>query len=162
MKIMKWAFELQIHCDVLTHKPQVTQSCIPRRRLAAMLWLAKLKCVYYSLALSNTVYFPWWLIKWKHFLRYWPFVQGIHWSLVNSPHKGQWRGPLMFSLICAWINDWVNNHETGYLRLHRAHYDVIGMHRDYFIGNWFSDSEGTPKNTSKQVAWTHQELDMQA
>ena len=28
---------------------------------------------------------------------------------VNSPHKGQWRGALMFSLIYAWINDWVNN-----------------------------------------------------
>ena len=37
---------------------------------------------------------------------YWPFVRGIHWSPVNSPHKGQWRGALMFSL--AWINDWVN------------------------------------------------------
>ena len=23
---------------------------------------------------------------------------------VNSPHKGQWRGALMFSLISAWIN----------------------------------------------------------
>ena len=29
-------------------------------------------------------------------------------SSVNSLHKGQWRGPLMFSLICAWINGWVN------------------------------------------------------
>ena len=47
------------------------------------------------------------VIKWKHFPRYWPFVRGIHRSPVNSPHKGQWRGALMFSLICAWINDWV-------------------------------------------------------
>ena len=30
-------------------------------------------------------------------------------SPVNSPHRGQWRGALMFSLICAWINGWVNN-----------------------------------------------------
>ena len=36
------------------------------------------------------------VIKWKHFLRYWPFVWGIHRSPVNSPHKGQWRGALMF------------------------------------------------------------------
>ena len=36
------------------------------------------------------------VIKWKHFLRYWPFVRGIHRSPVNSPHKGQWRGALMF------------------------------------------------------------------
>ena len=40
-------------------------------------------------------------IKWKHFPRYWPFVRGIHRSSVNSPHKGQWRGTLMCSLICA-------------------------------------------------------------
>ena len=46
---------------------------------------------------------------------------------VNSPHKGQWRGALMFSLICAWINGWVSNREAGDLRRHRAHYDVIVM-----------------------------------
>ena len=49
------------------------------------------------------------VIKWKHFPCYWPFVRGIHRSPVNSPHKGQWRGALMFSLICARINVWVNN-----------------------------------------------------
>ena len=67
------------------------------------------------------------VIKWKHFPRKWPFVRGIHRSPVNSPHKGQWRGALMFSLICAWINDWVNNREAGDLRRYRAHYDVITM-----------------------------------
>ena len=46
---------------------------------------------------------------------------------VNSPHRGQWRGALMFSLICVWINDWVNNREVGYLRRYRAHYDFIVM-----------------------------------
>ena len=40
------------------------------------------------------------------------------------PHKGQWRGALMFSLICAWINRLVNNHEAGDLRRHRAHYNI--------------------------------------
>ena len=65
------------------------------------------------------------IIKWKHFLRYWPFVQGIHRSPVNSRHKGQWRGALMFSLMCAWINDWVNNREAGDLRRQRAHCGVI-------------------------------------
>ena len=33
----------------------------------------------------------------------------------------------MFSLICAWINAWVNNREAGDLRRHRAHYDVVVM-----------------------------------
>ena len=36
------------------------------------------------------------VIKWKHFPRNWPFVRGIHRTAVNSPHKGQWRGALMF------------------------------------------------------------------
>ena len=55
------------------------------------------------------------VIKWKQFPLYWLFVRGIHRSPVNSPHKGQWRGALMLSLICAWINGWVNNRETSWL-----------------------------------------------
>ena len=70
------------------------------------------------------------VIKWKHFPRYWPFVRGIHRSPVNSPHKGQWRGALMFTLICARINGWVNNRETGDLRRYRGHYDVTVMKCD--------------------------------
>ena len=69
------------------------------------------------------------VIKWKHFPRNWPFVRGIHRSLVNSSHKGQWRGALMFSLICVWINGWVNNREAGDLRRYRAHHDVTAMNR---------------------------------
>ena len=67
------------------------------------------------------------VIKWKHFPRYLPFVRGIHRSPVNSPHKGQWRGALIFSLICSYIYGWVNNREAGSLRCHRAHHDVIVM-----------------------------------
>ena len=67
------------------------------------------------------------VIKWKPFPRYWPFVRGIHRWPVNSPHNGQWRGALMFSLICAWKKVWVNNREAGDSRRHRADYDVIVM-----------------------------------
>ena len=67
------------------------------------------------------------VIKWKHFPRYWPFVRGIHRSPVNSPRKGQWRGALMFNLICTQIKGWVNNREAGDLRRNRAHYDVTVM-----------------------------------
>ena len=67
------------------------------------------------------------VIKWKHFPRYLPFVWGIHRRSVNSLHKGHWCGALMFSLICVWINDWVNNREAGDLRRHRGHYDVTVM-----------------------------------
>ena len=59
-----------------------------------------------------------------------------HRSPVNSPHKGQWRGALMFSLICVWINDWVNNREAGDLRCHRAHCDVIVMQSELWRLNW--------------------------
>ena len=67
------------------------------------------------------------VIKWKHFLCYWPCVRGIHRSPVNSPHKVQWRGALMFFFICAWINGWVNNRGAGDWRRNRAHYDVAVM-----------------------------------
>ena len=67
------------------------------------------------------------VIKWKHFPRYWPFVRGIHRSPGNYLRKGQWRGALMFSLIFAWMNGWVNTREAGDLRRHGAHYDVSVM-----------------------------------
>ena len=43
---------------------------------------------------------------------------------VNSPHKGQWRGALMFSLIYAWTNGWAKYRDAGDLRRHCTHYDV--------------------------------------
>ena len=54
------------------------------------------------------------VMKWKHFPRYWPFVRGIHRSPVNSLHKGQWRGALMFSLICA-LNKRLSKQSWGWL-----------------------------------------------
>ena len=67
------------------------------------------------------------VIKWKHFPRYWAFVRGIHRSPVDSPNNSQWRGVLIFSLICTWTNGWVNNRNARGLRSHRAHYDVAVM-----------------------------------
>ena len=52
---------------------------------------------------------------------------------VNSTHKGQWRGALMFSLICARINDWVNNLEAGDLRRRLGHCDVIVMYWNVYM-----------------------------
>ena len=74
-----------------------------------------------------------------HFPRYWPFVRGIHRSPVNSPHKGQWRGALVFSLICVRINGWVNNREAGDFRRYRAHYDVTVIRKaipDFIVTFW--------------------------
>ena len=45
----------------------------------------------------------------------------------NSPHKDQWRGALMFSFICVWINGWVNNRKAGDLKRYRAHYGITVM-----------------------------------
>ena len=94
------------------------------------------------------------IVTWKSVLHFWSYLQGMHWSQIDSswwrhqmetfsallaicagnspvpgefPHKGQWRGALMFTLICARINGWVNNIEAGDLRRYLPHYDVIVM-----------------------------------
>ena len=78
---------------------------------------------------------PWWRHQMEIFPRYWPFVRGIHRSPVNSPHKGQWRRALMFSLICTRINGWVHNGEAGDSRRHHAHHDITVM-------QWLAVSKG--------------------
>ena len=64
---------------------------------------------------------PWW----RHQMETFSALLAI---CAGSTHKGQWRGALMFSLICVWINSWVNNREAGDLRHYRAHYNVSVMH----------------------------------
>ena len=59
-------------------------------------------------------------------------------SPVNSPHKGQWRGALIYSLVYPWINGWVNNHEAGDLRRYSGHYDVSVMNMLCGITDWFN------------------------
>ena len=68
------------------------------------------------------------VIKWKRFTAQLVLCAGNSPVPVNSPHKGQWRGALVFSLICVWINCWVNNREAGDLRRYRGYYDVIVMY----------------------------------
>ena len=101
-----------------TCQQQIAESC---QYYDMHMWL-----YYISGSASHLIYHDD-VMKWKHFPRYWPFVRGIHRSPVNSPHKGQWRGALMFSLVCVWINGWVNNREGSDLRRHRTHYDVTVM-----------------------------------
>ena len=85
----------------------------------------------YGVSIVNT----WWRHQMETFSALLALCAGNSPVPVNSPHKGQWRGALMFSLICAWINGWVNNREAGDLGRHRGHYDVNVM--------------GTSNNTSK-------------
>ena len=92
------------------------------------------------------------VIKWKHFPRYWPFVRGFHRSPVNFPHWDQWRGALMFSLMCAWTNGWVNNREAGDLRRHRANYDVTVMVRQSLLRllSWYPVMFSNPCNPGEE------------
>ena len=72
------------------------------------------------------------VIKWKHFPRYWSFVRGIHRSGPGEfPSQRPVSGALMFPLICAWINGWINNRKAGDLRRHRTLYDVSVMCKSF-------------------------------
>ena len=92
--------------------------------------------------------------KWKHFPRYWPFVRGIYPSPVNTPHKGQWRGALMFSLICVWTNGWVNHRDAGNLIRHGANYDVTAMSHDCRCQRNINDRDNSPHNYTCIGRWT--------
>ena len=101
-----------------------TDICVTKKSLSPVIKLVSPQ--YFSLNIERfSIHDD--VIKWKQFPRYWPFVRGIHRSPVNSRHKGQWGGALMFSLIYARINSWVNNREAGDLRRHPTHCDVIVM-----------------------------------
>ena len=76
---------------------------------------------------SWNIYMAWWHNEMETFSALLAICAGNSTVPVNSPHKGQWRRALMFSLICIWINSWVNNREAGDSGRHRAHYDVIVM-----------------------------------
>ena len=75
----------------------------------------------------NETLYTWWRHQMETFSALLALCAGNSPVPVNSPHKGQWRGALMFTLICAGINDWVNNREAGDLRRHLDHYDVSVM-----------------------------------
>ena len=60
---------------------------------------------------------------------------------------------LMFSLICAWINGWVNNCEAGDLRRHRAHHHVIVMEYVYVIYLAWSQLSWAKINLGNENSW---------
>ena len=93
------------------------------------------------------------VIKWKHFPRNWPFARGIHRSPVNSLHKGQWCEALMFSFICVWINDWVNNREAGDLRRYRVHCDVIVMVYSGWVVNYAPSWSSLNLKSDNMIRW---------
>ena len=70
---------------------------------------------------------PWWRHKTETFSALLAICAGNSPVSGEFPAQSQWRGALVFSLIYAWINGWVNNREAGDLRRYRAHYDVTVM-----------------------------------
>ena len=68
------------------------------------------------------IFVSWWRHQMETFPRYWPFVRGIHCSLVNSPHNSQWRGVLIF-LFNQGLIKWLSKQS----RRHRDHHDVTVM-----------------------------------
>ena len=69
----------------------------------------------------------WWLHQMETFYVLLALCAGNSPVTDEFPHKDQWRGVLVFSLIRASINGWVNNRGAGDKRWHRAHYDVTVM-----------------------------------
>ena len=137
VEFMRWLdFRAQHNCDLdylMGHNAYQTLS----------------SCIHYTeIIYHNDV------IKWKHFLRYWLYVRGIHRSPVKSPHKGQWYGALMFSLICVWINGWVNNGEAGDLKRYRAHYNVTVMYMVISIYGFAHDTHHEQKFISDPFPMT--------
>ena len=97
------------------------------------------------------------VIEWKHFPRYWPFVRGIP---GEFPHKGQWRGALIFNFICAWTKGWVNNRDAGDLRRNRAHYDVtvIVWHKSSYLSLSVSDMYHKASRRTTALPLPHRRL----
>ena len=87
-------------------------------------------------ARGSLLFMTWWRHQMETFSASLALCAGNSPVPVNSSHKGQWRGALMFTLICVWINGWVNNHEAGDLRRYRVHYDVIVMRCVFLTFTW--------------------------
>ena len=99
--------------------------------------------------LSNFI--PWWRQQIETFSALLALGAGNSPVTGEFPYKGQWYGALMFSLICVWINAWVNNCEAGDLRHHRAHYDVTVMQHCNHKSNCKRLKTDQTKNSQKII-----------
>ena len=114
-----WAAVVTAHLRDLNHKHKDT-------RTAFIDDMSHKICTWFVVA-------TWWRHQMEAFSALMAICAGNSPVPVNSPHKGQWRGAIMFSLICIWINGWVNNRAAGDLRRYRAHYDVSVMTSPCFV-----------------------------
>ena len=79
---------------------------------------------------------PWWRHQMETFSTLLAFCEGNPPVTVDSPHKGQWRGAFVFSLMCAGTNGWENNRDADDLKCHRAHPDSTVMLIETRNGNF--------------------------
>ena len=98
------------------------------RKITSMSWCHHSHPLPGTALIRLQIFLPWWRHQMETFSALLAICAGN--SPVNYPHKGQWRGALMFSLIRTWINGWVNNLKAGDLRRNRAHYEVSVMQID--------------------------------
>ena len=97
---------------------------------------------------------PWWRHQMETFyaLLAGPLC-GVFRSPVNSLHKGQWRGALIFFLICDRINRWVDKQSWGWwfdtpsCSLWR-HCDATKYSRDQWVKN------PPPQESRECCRWT--------
>ena len=82
--------------------------------------------------------YPWWRHQMETFSALLALCAGNSPVSCEFPSKGKWRGALMFSLICVWINGWVNNRKSGDLRRLCANYDVTVMPTSCEGNHWSS------------------------
>ena len=104
------------------------------------------------------------VIEWKHFPHCWPFVRGIKWSPVNSPHKGHWRGPLMFFFYLR-MNKRLSKHSWGWWLetpsrslWHHYNDDIffeVSLFKSCFWRQWLKNRYIVVKNLSRDVQFIY-------
>ena len=67
------------------------------------------------------------VIKWKRFVRYWPFVRWIHRSPVNSLHRGKWGGTLIFVGNPSMNNEFISQ-RVKYIEVSMCWRHCNGLH----------------------------------
>ena len=105
---------------------QIPQSCITNISLNnayTKFHLNPLRSNEYAACMHST----WWRHQMEIFSALLAFCAGNSPVTGEFPHKGQWRGVLAFSFICASTNSCVNNGDADDLRRHRSDYDVTVM-----------------------------------
>ena len=84
------------------------------------------------------------VMTWKRFPRNWPFVRGMHRSLVDSPHKGpvMWGFDVYFAVsLNKLLNKWTR---CRWIEMYWCSLNIIGMKLQHFqtypkCWNWLID-----------------------